>query len=107
MGVGAGNIGIYLIAIIGARVQSSTTAKAKLFLHGRSQAVRLPKEFRFDGTEVFVRRVGDEVVLSSKPKAPMQLLVDALDQFEPGFELRREQPGAVDERTALLPGRRR
>ena len=75
-------------------MQPSTTAKAKLFLHGRSQAVRLPKEFRFDGTEVFVRRVGDEVVLSSKPKAPMQFLIDALDQFEPGFQLRREQPPA-------------
>ena len=45
---------------------------AKLFQHGRSQAVRLPKEFRFEGTEVFVRRMGDEVILSSKPKASMR-----------------------------------
>jgi len=42
---------------------------AKLFTTGRSQAVRLPKEFRFPGTEVFIRRdpVTGEVVLSSKP----------------------------------------
>ena len=40
---------------------------AKLFTHGGSQAVRLPKEFRFDGTEVHVRRVGNEVVLSALP----------------------------------------
>jgi len=42
---------------------------AKLFLNGRSQAVRLPAEFRFEGKEVFVRRdpaTGD-VVLSRKP----------------------------------------
>lgn len=42
---------------------------AKLFTTGRSQAVRLPKEFRFEGTEVFIRRdrrTGD-VVLSAKP----------------------------------------
>jgi antitoxin VapB len=37
--------------------------KAKLFANGRSQAVRLPKEFRFDGTEVFIERVGDGVLL--------------------------------------------
>lgn len=36
---------------------------AKLFMHGGSQAVRLPKAFRFEGTEVSVRREGDTVVL--------------------------------------------
>ena len=45
------------------------SATAKLFITGRSQAVRLPREFRFQGSEVFIRRdlrTGD-VVLSSKP----------------------------------------
>ncbi len=37
--------------------------KAKIFRHGRSQAVRLPKEFRFSGTEVRVRRLGRSVLL--------------------------------------------
>lgn len=37
--------------------------RARLFRNGRSQAVRLPKEFRFEGTEVSVRREGDAVVL--------------------------------------------
>jgi hypothetical protein len=36
-------------------------ATAKLFMHGRSQAVRLPKEFRFEGSEVLVSKVGDKV----------------------------------------------
>lgn len=36
---------------------------AKLFQSGRSQAVRLPKEYRFDGTQVFIKRIGDAVVL--------------------------------------------
>lgn len=42
---------------------------AKLFLTGRSQAVRLPREFRFPGAEVFIRRDPQtgEVVLSPKP----------------------------------------
>ena len=38
------------------------TATAKLFMHGRSQAVRLPKEFRFEGSKVRVRKVGDKVI---------------------------------------------
>lgn len=37
--------------------------KAKLFTHGGSQAVRLPKAFRFDGAEVRIRREGDKVIL--------------------------------------------
>ncbi|HEY8260037.1 MAG TPA: AbrB/MazE/SpoVT family DNA-binding domain-containing protein [Methylosinus sp.] len=36
---------------------------AKLFMHGRSQAVRLPKECRFEGTEVKVTKIGDKVIL--------------------------------------------
>lgn len=39
------------------------TTTAKLFTHGGSQAVRLPKAFRFEGTEVSVRRDGDAVIL--------------------------------------------
>jgi antitoxin VapB len=39
------------------------TATAKIFMHGRSQAVRLPKEFRLPGKEVRVRRVGRGVLL--------------------------------------------
>ena len=45
---------------------SKTTAK--LFMHGRSQAVRLPKEFRFEGTEVRVSKVGDKVILEPMAK---------------------------------------
>ncbi len=44
---------------------------AKLFVTGRSQAVRLPREYRFDGEEVFIRRdpVSGDVVLSRKPES--------------------------------------
>ena len=41
----------------------ATKGRAKLFQTGRSQAVRLPKEFRFAGTEVRIRRAGNAVVL--------------------------------------------
>src|SRR5258705_2961 len=49
------------------RIMSAT---AKLFMHGRSQAVRLPKEFRFEGTEVRVSKVGDKVILEPLKKEP-------------------------------------
>jgi antitoxin VapB len=55
--------------------------KAKLFFNGRSQAVRLPADFRFEGSEVFIRqdeRTGD-VVLSRRP--------ESWDSF---FKLRQE-----------------
>lgn len=39
---------------------------AKLFMNGRSQAVRLPKEFRFEGDEVFVYKEDDKVILVTK-----------------------------------------
>lgn len=39
---------------------------AKIFTNGRSQAVRLPKAFRFETGEVYIRQVGEEVVLSAK-----------------------------------------
>ena len=80
---------------------SNPPPKAKLFQHGGSQAVRLPKEFRFDAAEVFVRRVGDEVILSARPKASIRTLVEAVDQFETGFELERSQPGQPDRREEI------
>lgn len=47
-------------------VQKQPTAK--LFMHGRSQAVRLPKAFRFEGREVRVSREGDRVILEPMEK---------------------------------------
>jgi len=41
--------------------------KAKIFMNNRSQAVRLPKEFQFRAREVFIRKIGNDVVLSPRP----------------------------------------
>jgi antitoxin VapB len=41
--------------------------RAKVFMNNRSQAVRLPKEFQFDTDEVFIRKEGEEVILSPRP----------------------------------------
>ncbi|MFC3903065.1 antitoxin VapB [Acinetobacter marinus] len=57
---------------------------AKIFMTGRSQAVRLPKEFRFEGTEVEIFRRGDEVILREKPVTAerlFQVLADMPKDF--------------------------
>lgn len=41
---------------------------AKIFKNNRSQAVRLPKEFQFSTKEVFIRKQGNEVILSARPQ---------------------------------------
>ena len=74
---------------------------ARLFQSGRSQAVRLPKEYRFAGTEVVVKHFGSGVLLLPIDD-PWQTLAAGLDAFEPGFELVRQQP-AEQEREALQP----
>ncbi len=69
---------------------------AKLFRNGRSQAVRLPSEFRFEGKEVFVRQdpaTGD-VILSRRPDSWKSFfaLVDESDIPEDFMTERRDQP---------------
>jgi antitoxin VapB len=48
-------------------------ATGKIFMHGRGQAVRLPKEFRLTGREVRVSRVGDKVILEPLEKTPFDV----------------------------------
>ena len=55
-------------------------ATAKIFQSGNSQAVRLPKEFRFRSTEVEITRRGDDVVLREKPRN-LGYIVDLLKQL--------------------------
>ena len=64
---------------------------AKLFKNGRSQAVRLPKEFRLGGTQVFIKKVGNAVVLIPEHNS-WESLVDSLEQFSQDFMESRDQP---------------
>ncbi|MDL2268733.1 antitoxin [Desulfosarcina sp. OttesenSCG-928-A07] len=67
--------------------------QAKLFQNGQSQAVRLPKEFRFEGNSVSIKRVGRAVVLLPHNE-PWETLFDALSDFSPDFMAQRNQPVA-------------
>jgi virulence-associated protein VagC len=65
---------------------------AKLFQNGRSQAVRLPKEFRFKGSEVKIRKEGDKVIL--EPLGASDWPEDFWNVFtpDPEFEIPKPLP---------------
>ena len=75
---------------------------AKLFRNGRSQAVRLPSEFRFEGTKVFIRRdpeTGD-VILSRRPESWQSFFAIAKEGV-PGDFMSERQDDAAQEREVL------
>ena len=78
---------------------------AKVFTTGRSQAVRLPKEFRFDTKEVTIERQGDAVVLRPKPDSETwgQQVMDAVAAFDRDFKIERSEEWSQTDREKLLP----
>jgi antitoxin VapB len=64
---------------------------AKLFKNGRSQGVRLPLEFRFEGDHVFLKLAGNGILLLPAKRA-WDSLVQSLDHFSEDFLADREQP---------------
>lgn len=66
-------------------------AEAKVFMTGRSQAVRLPKEYRVTGDSVYVKRLGNTIVLIPKTGDRWSGLFAALDEFPRDFILERQQ----------------
>ncbi len=65
---------------------------AKVFQTGRSQAVRLPKAFRFNGTEVAIKNFGRGVLLMPIDN-PWDIMIEAVNEFESGFQLERADQG--------------
>ena len=68
----------------------SDTKTAKLFHNGRSQAVRLPRQFRFEGDEVRIRQVGDGVLLEPLIADPRKWFAE-LDRFMSEPFMRKEK----------------
>src|SRR5271155_4883994 len=66
-------------------------AEAKVFMTGRSQAVRLPKEYRVTGNSVYVKRLGNSIVLIPKTADRWAGLFAALDEFPRDLVLERRQ----------------
>ncbi len=73
-------------------------ATAKIFQNGRSQAVRLPKEFRLQGKEVRISKLGNKIILEPI-ESSWELWFSALEQFSDDFMANgREQPDQAQER---------
>jgi antitoxin VapB len=68
---------------------------AKIFKNGQSQAVRLPKEFRFDDTEVFIKKSGNIVHLIPRNNS-WDSLFGSLKKFSRDFMSQRVQPELED-----------
>lgn len=73
---------------------------AKVFTTGRSQAVRLPKEFRFDTKELGIKRIGSGVMLFPK-KAAWDMMGQTLGKADDDFMADRDQPERADDRKSL------
>jgi antitoxin VapB len=65
---------------------------AKLFLNGRSQAVRLPKAFRFKGNEVYVKKTSEGVLLIPKDGSIWDDWEENLMKYDEPFMMDRNQP---------------
>jgi antitoxin VapB len=73
---------------------------AKLFQNGRSQAVRLPKEFQFKGREVFIQKHGDAVLLIPHEKA-WKVFLEGLSSFSADFMQEGRNQGKDQKRARL------
>src|SRR5260370_41909518 len=71
--------------------RSAAVEEDKVFMTGRSQAVRLPKEYRVAGDSVYVKRLGNGILLLPKTGDRWAGLFAALDQFPRDFPLPRDR----------------
>ena len=74
---------------------------AKVFTNGGSQAVRLPKNCRFEGDEVLVNRIGNVVMLFPKENRWQNLLA-SLDLFTDDFMAEEITPLPLEERGEII-----
>ncbi len=73
--------------------------KTKIFKSGNSQAIRLPKDYRFSGDEVFIKKIGNALIILPQ-KSSWQTMFDSLNKFSDDFMEKREQP-KLDNREML------
>ena len=74
---------------------------AKLFKNGQSQAVRLPKDFRMTGNEVYIKKQGEAIILLPKENSWAPLF-SSLNHFTKDFKIERNQPGEDQKREPMF-----
>lgn len=74
---------------------------AKLFNNGNSQAVRLPKKFRFEGTEVFIKKTDEGVLLIPREQSVWDKWIESIMKYDEPFMEERNQPTEHQKREGL------
>lgn len=69
---------------------------AKVFQSGRSQAIRLPKEFRVDATEVYLKKTPEGFLVISRD--PWEVFYEGVEELSPGFMVGGRRQPAVQSR---------
>lgn len=73
---------------------------AKIFQNGRSQAIRIPKDYQFKGTEVYIQKHGDAVLLIPHEKV-WEVFMEGINEFSEDFMKDGREQGTVQEREPL------
>jgi antitoxin VapB len=66
-------------------VASQAERRVRLFKNGRSQAVRIPREFELPGKEAIMRKEGEQLIIEPAPKRSLIELLDSLDPIDEEF----------------------
>ena len=74
---------------------------AKLFVNGRSQALRLPKAYRFEGKEVYIKKIAQGVLLIPKNESVWDIWEKNLNKYDEPLIINRNQPSSQQERPGL------
>lgn len=74
---------------------------ARIFMNGRSQAVRLPKEYRFEGKEVYIKKTAEGVLLISKSQSIWDTWEQNIKKYDEALMLDRYQPDTPQNREKL------
>jgi antitoxin VapB len=74
---------------------------AKLFINGRSQAIRLPKAYRLEGTEVYIKKTAEGVLLIPKDDSIWDVWERNLNKYDKPFLAERNQPESQQERADI------
>jgi antitoxin VapB len=74
---------------------------AKIFINGRSQAVRLPKAYRFEGKEVYLKKVPQGILIMPKDKSVWGVWEKNLKKYDKPFMTDRNQPDSQQKRDGL------
>ncbi len=90
-----------LLNIVHKYQQEDIMDTAKIFINGRSQAIRLPKAYRFEGKEVYIKKTESGVLLISKDNSAWNVWEKNLNKYDKPFMTDRNQPKIQQERADL------